>query len=220
MKGSISDQVKIIVDKSPVIKEMLVKNLLNCSNYAKIIIKNIKGDSEITESSVIMALRRYALEIKKTKNNEEFKNLKYQITIHTGIIDINLYKNEEVFKKLVALFPSLSTKRGNFINLVVGTNEFSVIFSENYKDDVLKIVSDSHVIHFGEDLVAFTLVFTGKFMQTPGIIYEIARRMAWDGINVYEIVSTLNELTFVVGKNDSLVTYEVIQSFNFQEENY
>ena len=64
-----------------------------------------------------------------------------------------------------------------------------------------------------EDLVALSLVFTGDFLQTPGIVYEAVRRLAWEEINVIEIVSTMNELTFVIKREDSMQAFEVLQSF-------
>jgi aspartokinase len=56
-------------------------------------------------------------------------------------------------------------------------------------------------------------VFTGDFLQTPGIVYEAVRRLAWEEINVIEIVSTMNELTFVIRRQDSMRAFEVLQSF-------
>jgi aspartokinase len=68
-------------------------------------------------------------------------------------------------------------------------------------------------LHRMEDLVALSLVFTGDFLQTPGIVYEAVRRLAWEEINVIEIVSTMNELTFVIRRQDSMRAFEVLQSF-------
>ena len=43
------------------------------------------------------------------------------------------------------------------------------------------------------------------------------RKLAWENINLTEIVSTMNELTFVIEKEDSIKALDVLQSF-FDEE--
>ena len=64
-----------------------------------------------------------------------------------------------------------------------------------------------------QDLVALSLVFSGQFLQTPGIVYEAVRRLAWEVINVIEIISTMNELTFVIHREDSMKAFAVLQAF-------
>ena len=78
---------------------------------------------------------------------------------------------------------------------------------------VEELVKGEEVLHQMDDLVALTLVFTGDFLQTPGIVYEAVRRLAWEAVNVIEIVSTMNELTFVIGREDSMAAFDVLQSF-------
>ncbi len=50
-------------------------------------------------------------------------------------------------------------------------------------------------------------------MSTPGIVYEAVRKLAWEEINVNEIISTMNELTFVIRRVDSMNAFSVLQSF-------
>jgi predicted transcriptional regulator len=37
--------------------------------------------------------------------------------------------------------------------------------------------------------------------------------LAWEQINVIEIVSTMNELTFVIKREDSMKAFDVLQGF-------
>jgi hypothetical protein len=39
------------------------------------------------------------------------------------------------------------------------------------------------------------------------------RKLAWENINVYEIVSTMTELTVVISREDSSRGYEALQEF-------
>ena len=75
------------------------------------------------------------------------------------------------------------------------------------------MIKGEQVLNKMNDLVAVTLVFTGDFLRAPGIVYEAVRRLAWEEVNVIEIVSTMNELTFVLTRGDSMKAFDVLQSF-------
>ena len=60
--------------------------------------------------------------------------------------------------------------------------------------------------------MALTIVFASKeFISSPGVIFTAIRKLAWEGINIYEIVSTMTELTFILNKEDSMKAYNVLQ---------
>ena len=50
-----------------------------------------------------------------------------------------------------------------------------------------------------------------EFFYTPGVIFNAVRKLAWEGINIYEVVSTMTELTFILSKKDSMKAYDVLQ---------
>jgi len=60
-------------------------------------------------------------------------------------------------------------------------------------------------------LVALSIGFKGDFFHTPGVIFTVVRRLAWDDINIYEIISTMTELTLILHKKDSMRAYESLQ---------
>ncbi|MGD8113940.1 MAG: hypothetical protein ACQEWA_03565, partial [Sphaerochaetaceae bacterium] len=93
------------------------------------------------------------------------------------------------------------------------SHEISLSISEKYVDQVKSLIRDEKILHEKGDLVALSLVFSGDFMSTPGIVYEAVRKLAWEEINVNEIVSTMNELTFVIRREDSMAAFSVLQSF-------
>ena len=99
------------------------------------------------------------------------------------------------------------------MNITLGSHEVSLAVSEKYRSLVSELAKDEEVLHQMDDLVALSLVFTGDFLQTPGIVYEAVRHLAWEQINVIEIVSTMNELTFVIKREDSMKAFDVLQGF-------
>ena len=212
---SVSNSVKRIVDRTPFLYEMLIQGILSYSNYANSIhpqVEKLHGKS-VKSSAIVMAVRRYGEELKKKELEHKSKPLHYEIVMKTNIYDINLIRNHEVLEKMKELFILVDPSSGDFLNISVGSHEISLSISEKYVSDALTILKGETVLHQEGDLVALSLVFSGDFMSTPGIVYEAVRKLAWEEINVNEIISTMNELTFVIRRVDSMNAFSVLQSF-------
>lgn len=215
MAESVSSCVKRIIDKTPFIHEMLVRGILSFSNYAssiKVEVEENYGKS-VKHSAIVMAIRRYGEELKIRENSEKKANVDYEIVMKTKICDLNIVRNDKFLSKLTTLYHEVSTEKGDFLNVSLGSHEISVAVSEKYGNIVDEISLGEEILHRKDDLVALSLVFSGEFMSTPGIVYEAVRKLAWEVINVIEIISTKNELTFVINRTDSMKAFDVLQSF-------
>lgn len=215
MAESVSSCVKKIIDKTPFIHEMLVRGILSFSNYASSIKDEVESNygKNVKHSAIVMAIRRYGEELKIKDNTEKKVNVDYEIVMKTKICDLNIVRNDRFLSKLTKLYEEVSTEKGDFLNVSLGSHEISVAVSEKYKTIVDEIALGEEILHRKDDLVALSLVFSGDFLQTPGIVYEAVRKLAWEVINVIEIVSTKNELTFVINREDSMKAFDVLQSF-------
>ncbi|HQB53872.1 MAG TPA: hypothetical protein PK909_00235 [Sphaerochaeta sp.] len=215
MAESVSSCVKRIVDKSPFIGEMLTLGILSFSNYAALIGDEVERalGKPAKSSAIVMALRRYGEDLKRSNLVRDTANVDYQIVMKTNIFDINLVRRDSFIGKLGSLYNQISTEKGDFLNITLGSHEISLAVSEKYRSLIKELTKDEEILNKEDDLVALSLVFTGDFLQTPGIVYEAVRHLAWQQINVIEIVSTMNELTFVISREDSMRAFDVLQSF-------
>ena len=212
---SVSNSVKRIIDRTPFLYEMLIQGILSYSNYAASIqptVEQLHG-KEVKPSAIVMAIRRYAEELRRKDTEQKSYDLRYEIVMKTNIFDINLVRSESIMTKLGQLYQLVSHASGDFLNVTLGSHEVSLSVSEKYHDSVEALLEGEQVLHRMGDLVALSLVFSGDFMSTPGIVYEAVRKLAWEEINVNEIISTMNELTFVIRREDSMDAFTVLQSF-------
>jgi aspartokinase len=194
---------------------MLIQGILSYSNYADSIhatVEEMHG-GEVKSSAIVMAIRRYAEELRKKETEQKSYDLKYEIVMKTNIFDINFARCDTMMEKIGQLYETVSPSKGDFLNITFGSHEVSIAVSEKFKDLVQELLAGEKVLHQMSDLVALTMVFSGDFMSTPGIVYEAVRKLAWEEINVNEIVSTMNELSFVIRREDSMKAFTVLQSF-------
>ena len=62
-----------------------------------------------------------------------------------------------------------------------------------------------------EGLVSISLMYSKDFTLTPGVVYNISRFIAWENINIINLLHTPTELSLVVDKKDAMKCYKTLQ---------
>lgn len=221
MASSVAFYVKEIINRSPFISEMLIQEVISYSNLAIFIKPKVEAlyGSEVSSAAIVMAIRRYTQDLKKLNHIEKKKNkIDFEISMKTNIYDVNIKRSNSFIANIPNLYNIIKSENGDFINISLSDYEIVVTISDKYKDVLDGILKNENVINSELDMVALTISFKdNNFLETPGITYLATRKLAWENINIYEIVSTLNVLTFIIKRKDSLQAYSVLQAF-FDEE--
>ncbi len=214
MAESVSRKVREIVDKTPFMRDVLRKGFLNYSNFAESIIGEVSAacSKEVRSSAIIMALRRYGEELQKDSGNVATENLKYTIVMHTNIAYLDFKKTPELVQRIGALYDLAVKDGGNdFMNIITSSDTVTIGVSEALLPAIEEMTKGSKLLYKQVDMVALSMVWGSPEIQNPGIVYESARRLAWNSINVLEIFSTVTELSFVIKRTDSFEAYRVLQ---------
>lgn len=190
-------------------------DVISFSNLSKFIQPKVeeKLGKKVKNAAIVMAIRRYTEDLKVEKSAFSQEKIQYEISMKTNIYDVNLVRNDSFMSKLNYLYQKVDLAKGDFLNITIGTHEISLSISDKYKEIVDELVANETVMHKIDDLVALTIQFNGNFLKTPGILYLATRKLAWENINLIEIVSTMNDLTFVLSRQDSMRAFSVLQSF-------
>jgi len=159
-----------------------------------------------------MALRRFSDEIKKERSNIKQFDYSSEIIMKTNVCDVSVQKKSSLIPKLKSLYSIVDFEKGDTLNIILGSYEISIVANEKYKNKILKFLKDEKILHKESNLVALTMRFSDDFINTPGVIFTIIRKLAWENINIYEVVSTLTELTLILKEKDSLKAYDALQS--------
>jgi hypothetical protein len=209
---NVSGIVKKLIREQPFLLEALNRGIIHFGNLAAELKPKIESELEkkVTESSIVMALRRYAEEVRDRIDIANPLQLDCEVTMKTGICDFNIIKTNTLLQQLKSFYGLVDLGRGDFLNITIGTREISVAISQKYRDDIEKFLKKETILHKQEDLVALTIVFNSDFFHTPGITYQVLQSLAWKNVNLLEIISTLTELTIVIEKKDSIKSYTVL----------
>ena len=62
-----------------------------------------------------------------------------------------------------------------------------------------------------EDLSSISIKLPTENVTIPGIYYFIFQRLSWEGVNIYEVISTSNEFTIIVGEGQVNTAFKAIK---------
>ena len=209
-----SHLVKKYVSENAFLLEAMSKELISYGNLAEQLKPEIENElgKKVKESAIVMALRRYAEELQGFDKKIKKFSFKGEIIMRTNIIDFNVIKSNNLLNKIKNIYNLVNFDKGDTLNIILGSNEVSIVTNEKYKDKLSNFLKGEKILNKEFDLVALTIIFEGKnFLMTPGVIFTAIRKLAWEQINIFEIISTMTELSFILSKKDSMKAYNVLQ---------
>ncbi|MCF7915950.1 MAG: hypothetical protein K9L66_12350 [Spirochaetaceae bacterium] len=212
---SVSSMVKKLLKQKPFLLEAFERGILSYGSLAEEFKPLIEQslNKEVKESAIVMALRRYADDVQRKTPVIRENRLSCEIVMKTNICDFNMRKTENLLPRLKELYGIVNLGRGDFLNVTIGNDEISIAVSDKYEKEVRDFLGEQENLDFRDGLVSLTLIFSGDFLHTPGVVFQALRKLAWENINVYEIISTMTELTVVIERTASTRGYEALQEF-------
>ncbi|KYK24462.1 hypothetical protein AYK24_06145 [Thermoplasmatales archaeon SG8-52-4] len=209
---TISNIVQKLVDDKIYVLESMEKDIVSYASLAKHLQADVEEElgKPVKKHAIEMALRRYKDHIKKKTKTVSF-NYSSDIVMKTKICDIAVVRSPNLLMKLRKLYDIVDFERGDILNIIQGISEVSIVTNERYKKILLDILNDEKILITEDNLVSLTMTFSMDFFYTPGIIFNIIRNVAWENINIYEIVSTNKELTFIIHKKDAMKGYRALE---------
>ena len=209
---TISHVVQKIVDKRIFIQESMNKNIISYASLAKQLQPEIEEELEKTvkRHAIEMALRRYTEQLQQKHKTITF-DYSSDIIMKTQVCDISVLRSQTFLKKINNLYDAVKLEKGDILNIIHGSNEVSIVTNERYKQKFLDILKTENVLNIEENLISLTMTFSNEFLYTPGVIFNIIRNIAWENINIFEIISTNTELTFIIHKRDAIRAYKSLE---------
>lgn len=212
---SIPEIVEEIVKKESFISDAITEDLINLSALARKIQPQIEKKlfKNVSESSILMALKRLSPSLKARVKKNSIQSFFKDIIVRSNLIEYAFVNNEETLSKATHLIHKVSEERDSFITISRGVTESSIIVNKLFEGILEESFRGEKLILKLKDLSAITLKLSDNNIDMPGIHYSVLKILAWENINIREIVSTYTELTIIM--DDSLVdqAFVVLRKF-------
>ena len=210
---TIAHVVKKIVQERPMLEETIRQGIISFAALAENLKEQIEKElgRDVKEPAIVMALRRYSETLSENGPKKVTQMFEPDIVMKSGIVDIAVGKSSSLVHKIEQMYKIVNFEKGDILNLIHGNYEVSIITNEKHVAKVLKLLENEKIIVKEKGLVAISMMISKEHVYTPGTIFSAVRKLAWDNVNIFEIVSTATELTFIVSNKDSIRAYNSLQ---------
>ena len=204
---TIASCVQDIIVSSPFLEEALSRQIINFSALAKDLNTPISKmlRKPVKDGAIMMALRRHQQPIhleNSVRLKKVFKTLG-DITVRSDLSDFTFQNSKTLIHSHSQILEKISTNHQIFYAFTRGMFESNIIISTSEKENILEAFKNEIQIGFQDKLSAISIYLPKGNSKISGLYYQIFKRLAWENITLYEVVSTTNEFTIVV--EDALV---------------
>ncbi len=211
----IAEIVEDLVRQSPFITEAINEGLINISALARRLQPEVeqKLGKPVKSGAIVMAINRLQTGelMFIEKNIRLFFQQLSDISVRSKLSDYTFHNSDTLAQKQVRLLDIISRDYPNaFYSFSQGVGETTIIVTNSLDEQVDEIFSDERCLDKESQLSAITLMLPIENRNLYGVYYYILKDLAWQGINLVELISTSNEFTLIVSDDDLDHAFSVI----------
>ena len=203
---TIPSVVERIIKTSPLIQEGLARELINTSALARMIRPKVALETkkDVSEAAIIMAIKRLQEDMSHHIKPVELTIDTPDIIIRSNLVELTYQNSLTLNKKQQKLLSLIADYRNQyFLTITTGVFETTIIASAALETAILKILNEESLTAESKQLSSITVILSKLMIENTGTIAQILRQLAWENINVIEVVSTYQELTIIVSSSDT-----------------
>lgn len=201
--GKITEE---LINKSPFLREAMSENLINISSLARKLRPEIEkvAEKEVNEGAIVMAIKRmppgyyHQLDLKIKNVMGEIGD----ILVRSNLASFTFENSDTLKEKQLEIVNILNKENDSFFAITRGITETTIIVNSSHTEKITDIFKKEKLTTESQNLASVTVKLPSINIKLHGVYYYILKHLAWDGINITEIISTSNEFTTVVSQSD------------------
>jgi hypothetical protein len=213
---TISAVVEHYIKKKPFLQSALGQGIINLTSLSRIVKPEIEEElgKEVRNGAIVMALKRLSDDLEFRATHKIVKVLKNigEITVRSNLSDYTFLSSETILANQAKLLEEVHKNQDIFYTSSRGVNEINIVVSNSLDNTVEELFQNERCTQKAENLSSVTVKLPAENVSVPGIYYFIFQRLAWEGIVLYEVISTTNEFTIIVNDNQVDVAFKTIKN--------
>ena len=198
---SISDALGRIIAQTPFLEEGLAAGIINLSALARMLRPRIEAElvKDASDAALVMALKRLSdkLEKKRPRPGETARYVK-DITVRSHLSEFTFQNSQTMLPRQIKLLQEIRGRHDRFITFSSGADEVTAVISSDLASAMQRIFAGERLLSRYDGLSAIILRLSPQTVSAPGIYYLVLKLLAWDNINVTEVVSTYTEFVILL----------------------
>lgn len=208
--------VEEVLITQPFLEEALFRNIINFSALAEELQQPISDmlRKPVKTGAIMMALRRYNPP-NHLRNSNKLKGVLRNlgdITVKSNLIDFTFQNSKTLINNHAKVLDTLDTE--SFYGFSRGIYESNIVVSKSQQQKVLNHFKNEIMIGSQDELSAISIRLPKDNSKISGLYYQIFKRFAWEGISLYEVISTTNEFTVLVENHLVDKAFSAIKNLN------
>ena len=212
---TISAVVENYIKKKPFLQSALAQGIINLTSLSRIVKPEIEGElgKDVRNGAIVMALKRLSDDLEFRATHKIVKVLKNigEITVRSNLSDYTFLSSETILSNQAKLLEEVNKNQDIFYTSSRGVNEINIVVSNSVDKTVEALFTGERCTQKAENLSSVTVKLPAENVSVPGIYYFIFQRLAWEGIVLYEVISTTNEFTILVDDEQVDVAFKTIK---------
>jgi aspartokinase len=211
---TISSAVEDYIKSKPFLISALSQGIINLTSLSRIIKSEIEVSlkKEVKYGAIVMALKRLSNELEFRTTFKIVKIIKDigDITVRSSLVDYNFKVSDTLLSNQAKLLAKVDNN-DDFYTSSRGVNECNIVVSGNLISLVEDVLKNEILLSKQENLSSISIKLPSENVSIPGVYYFVFQRLSWEGINIYEVISTSNEFTILVNEDQVDKAFKVIK---------
>jgi hypothetical protein len=212
---TIAAAVEAHIKGKPFLQSALGQGIINLTSLARQMRPEIEDQlgKEIRSGAVVMALKRLSDNLEFRATHRIVKVLKNigEITVRSSLTDYTFLVSDTILQNQMKLLVEVQQKQDVFYTSSRGVNELNIVISNSLNEVVEDYFHLERLTQKAENLSSITVKLPAENVSVPGIYYFIFQRLAWEGVVLYEVISTTNEFTILVDDHQVNTAFSVVK---------
>ena len=212
---TISAVVEHYIKKKPFLQSALAQGIINLTSLSRIVKPEVEVElgKEVRNGAIVMALKRLSDDLEFRATHRIIKVLKNigEITVRSSLTDFTFLLSDSILDNQSLLLKEVNQNKDVFYTSSRGVNELNIVVSSALDETVEELFKGETCTQKAKNLSSITVKLPAENVSVPGIYYFIFQRLAWEGIVLYEVISTTNEFTILVNDDQVESAFKTIK---------
>lgn len=210
---TVAQVVEEVLERSPFLLEALSEGVANNAQVARKIRPQVEEVlyEEVSDASVAMAVHRLAKQFKKPSYGTHMLKKLHDLTVRSNLVEFIFENSSDSSGLLAAIAKNAQGKNSSFLNFSRGINESMLIVSSDLEAHALRTLKNLRGLRIQKGLSAITMRLPDESLQVPGVYHPILKALAFEGINLIEVMSVLTEFSVVIADKDVNHAFAVLK---------
>lgn len=209
-----STAVKEVLNENPYLLFYLSEGILNLSelaNYIKSDVEN-RAFKDLTKSAVLSALQRINL------SEIQFNSVDYsehigKVTLTSDISEVTVENSSKIDKTLAKVASMVSNQKRSYFSYIKGEWQTIILYSHGNEKIIREATRKFDVLYKFSEITKVSIELRNNHLKVPGIIAFVLMLLALKSINIIEVLSTSDELSIFIEKQEAGKVFKIISEF-------